>query len=145
MSKRLLLLLGAFASAALGCSSECELNDDLRLFAGESAVDCGTADAKHERAAIDQCATDSFKAQTAFMARYDRSGDHPLVLAVAMNSAGQVKLFRFDASSCMGGSCEPTTDVQTCEQPSPTLETSEDASALPISCESLGLPQRVCS
>jgi len=144
MSNRHFVLFCVLGHALLACSGECELNDDLRLFAGEAAVDCGTADAKHERAAVDQCATDSFEAQTAFIARYDSSGEHPLVLAVAMNSAGQVKLFRY-TSSCTGGACQPATDVQTCEQPSPGLVTSEEPNALPISCESLGLPQRVCS
>jgi hypothetical protein len=134
------------ALALLGCSSgDCDLVDDLRLFAGESAIDCGTADASKDRAEVDQCAVDAFEAKQAFFARYERDGeDSKLQQAVAMNSASAVKIFRWDSSPCGGGSCNPATDVQSCEEPSPLLETSEDDTVLPIQCEEFGLTQRIC-
>jgi hypothetical protein len=132
--------------ALFGCSSDCELDDDLRLFAGDAALDCGTADDTHARADVDTCATNAFNAGTAFSARYQQQGtDSKLETAVAMNSAGKVKVFRWDSSPCGGGSsCSPVTDVQSCEGPTAALATSEDPNALPISCSSLGLAQRVC-
>jgi hypothetical protein len=49
--------------AALGCSSgDCDLVDDLRLFAGDAAIDCGTAASDEQREGVDQCALDAFKA-----------------------------------------------------------------------------------
>lgn len=136
---------GLLALALLGCSSNCELDDDIRLFAGEAAVDCGTADEAQGRNDVDTCATNAFDTGTAFVARYRRQGtDSKLVNAVAMNSAGHVKIFRWDSSPCGGGSCSPVTDVQACEGPAVELATSEDPNALPLSCSSLGLAQRVC-
>lgn len=145
MSDRRWLWLSSCA-AALACSSgECELEDDLRLFAGDGAIDCGTADAAHDRTGVDQCAGDAFEAGEAFFARYERTGtDSKLLQAVAMNSVGVVKVFLWDSSPCGGGdSCDPATDVQTCEEPSLRLESSEEPS-LPFDCESYGLAQRVC-
>lgn len=132
--------------ALLGCSSECDLDDDMRRFAGDAALDCGTANEAEGRADVDTCATDAFDAGSAFIARYQRQGtDSKLLIAVAMNSAGQVKIFRWDSSPCGGSSsCSPVTDVQACEAPVVAQATSEDPSALPISCGSLGLAQRVC-
>jgi hypothetical protein len=132
--------------ALLGCSSDCDPDDDLRRFAGDAAVDCGTADEAQGRADVDTCATAEFLAHGAFIARYRRQGtDSKLLTAVAMNSTGQVKIFRWDSSPCGGGSsCSPVTDVQACEGPGVELASSEDPGALPISCSSLGLAQRVC-
>jgi hypothetical protein len=131
--------------AMLGCSSDCELQDDLRLFAGDDALDCGIADAAHDRAEVDQCVLEAFSAGDSFLARYRGQGeDSKLERAVAMNSEGKVKIFRWDSSPCGGGSCEPATDVQSCEGPSPRLETSEDEGELPLECGSFGLAQRVC-
>lgn len=131
--------------AALGCSSgDCELEDDLRLFAGDAAIDCGTAVSDEQRVGLDQCALDAFEAGEAFFARYEAMGtDSKVTRAVAMNTAGVVKLFLWDSSPCGGGSCDPATDVQTCEAPAPVLESREDA-LLPFECESYGLTQRVC-
>jgi hypothetical protein len=137
--------LGLLGLCLLGCSSDCDLDNDIRLFAGDDALDCGTADEARARADVDTCAADAFDSQNAFIARYQQQGeDSKLLVAVAMNSAGQVKIFRWDSSPCGGGSCSPVTDVQACEGPTVTLRTSDDASALPISCSSLGLAQRVC-
>jgi hypothetical protein len=117
----------------------------MRLFAGDGAIDCGTADATHDRAAVDQCATEAFGAGKAFIARYAAQGtDSKLITAVASNTAGKLKIFRWDSAPCGGSSCSPVTDVQSCEGPSVSMETSADPSALPISCESLGLAQRIC-
>ncbi len=132
---------------ALGCSSgDCDLQDDLRLFAGEGAIDCGTADATHDRADVDQCAFDAFEAGSPFFARYEVAGtDSKLLRAVAMNTVGVVKAFRWDSAPCgKGQACDPATDVQTCEDPSLVLESREDEAALPLECKSFGLPQRVC-
>ena len=139
-------LLGVVGLLSLGCSDDCELDDDLRLFAGDSAVDCGTADATHDRGEIDQCAVDAFEAGTAFIARYQQQGeDSKLSTAVAMNTAGRVKVFRWDSSPCGGGSsCTPVTDVQACEGPAVAAESAEDPNALPLTCTSLGLAQRIC-
>ncbi len=138
-------LLGV-AVLALGCSSDCALDDDIRLFAGDGAVDCGTADATHDRSDVDKCAVDTFAAGTAFIARYQQQGtDSKLLTAVAMNTSGVVKVFRWVSSPCGGGSsCSPVTDVQSCDGPSVATQTSDDPSALPILCDSLGLAQRVC-
>jgi hypothetical protein len=139
------LSLVAGMSASLGCSSTCELNDDLRLFAGDDAVDCGTADAEHTRADVDQCISDAFEAGTAFLGLYARQGtDSKLVVALARNSAGKVKIFRWDSSPCGGGDCTAVTDAQDCQEPKVSLETPQDPEALPLECESLGLAQRVC-
>lgn len=130
---------------ALGCSSgDCELEDDLRLFAGDAAIDCGTSMTEEDRAGVDQCALDAFEAEESFFARYERTGtDSKLVQAVAMNTAGVVKVFRWDGSPCGGGSCDPVTDAQTCERPSSRLESREDE-VLPFECASYGLAQRIC-
>ncbi len=138
-------LLAAAGLLSLGCSSDCQLDDDLRLFAGDAAVDCGTADATHDRSAIDQCAVDAFEAGTPFIARYQQQGeDSTLSTAVAMNTVDKVKVFRWDSSPCGGGSCSPVTDVQACEAPTVAAASTEDPNALPIMCTSLGLAQRTC-
>jgi hypothetical protein len=138
-------LLGSSCCLLLGCSSECTLDDDIHLFAGDGAIDCGTADESHDRAEVDQCATDAFGAGTAFIARYASQGtDSKLVTAVASNTAGKLKIFRWDSAPCGGSSCSAVTDVQSCEGPSVSMQTSADPSALPIDCESLGLAQRIC-
>ena len=139
-------LLASSCGLALACSShDCQLDDDLRLFAGDDAVDCGSADATHERADIDKCAADAFEAGQPFMARYERMGvDSQVVNAVASNSDGKVKIFRWDTAPCGGPACGPATDVQSCNGPTLNLETPADPSALPISCDTLGLPQRIC-
>ena len=106
-----------------GCSSECVLDDDIRLFAGDGATDCGTADASHDRAEVDQCATDAFGAGTPFIARYAAMGfDSKLITAVAGNTAGKVKVFRWDSapcgsSSCSAGSAESPSSAATCVKP----------------------------
>ena len=133
-------LAGPLCLLLLGCSTECALDDDMHLFAGDGATDCGTADASHDRVEVDQCATDAFEAGKAFMARYAETGQSSkLVTAVAGNTAGKVKVFRWTDSP------SAVTDVQSCEEPSLNLETSQDPEALPINCTSLGLPQRICS
>lgn len=139
-----LLSLGALA--LFGCSNDCDVDESTRLFAGDSAVDCGTADAAHDRGKIDECATTAFAAGTAFIARYQQQGtDSKLLTAVAMNTDGKVKVFRWDSSPCGGGSsCSPVTDVQSCEGPTVATQTSDDPNALPILCDSLGLAERVC-
>jgi hypothetical protein len=144
--KRAIGWLGWVGLAALGCSNnDCDLNDDTRQFAGDTALDCGTADEAHDRAEIDACAVGSFQANTAFIARYQQHGiDSVLVTAVAMNTAGKVEIFRWDSSPCGGGDCRPTTDAQSCEGASVSPMTNEDANILPITCKSLGLPQRIC-
>jgi hypothetical protein len=144
--KRALRWLALVGLAALACSNnDCDLNDDIRQFAGDTALDCGTADEAHDRADIDACAVGAFEAGTAFIARYRQQGtDSVLVTAVAMNTAGKVELFRWDSSPCGGGDCRPTTDVQSCESASVSPTTSEDPNVLPITCESLGLAQRIC-
>lgn len=142
---RLLGLLGLLSLALLGCSNDCELDDDMRLFAGDGALDCGTADESHPRSDVDACVTGAFEDGQAFIARYEQQGeDSRLMTALAMNTAGKVKVFRWDSSPCGGGSCSPVTDVQACEEPSLELLTSENENALPIRCGSLGLAQRVC-
>jgi len=137
---------GLLSLALLGCSSECDLDDDIRRFAGDAALDCGTANATLDRADVDTCATSAFEDGSAFIARYQQQGiDSKLLTAVAMNSAGQVKIFRWDSSPCGGGSsCSPVTDVQACQGPAVELASSEDPNALPLSCSSLGLAQRIC-
>lgn len=144
MKRALLLVLGL---SAFGCSQhDCDLNDDMRLFAGDGALDCGTAGADKERSEVDQCATDAFEAGDAFIARYQQMGtDSTLIVGLASNTEGSVKLFRWDSAPCGGPGCDPVTDVQSCEKPSVTLQTSEDPNALPLDCESLGTPQRICS
>ena len=131
---------------AFGCSNhDCALDDDLRLFAGDGALDCGTADATHARADIDQCASDAFAAGTPFMARYRRTGvDSNVVNAVASNTDGKVKIFRWDSAPCGSNSCPPVTDEQSCDGPTVNMQTSDDPSALPLNCDSLGSPERVC-
>jgi hypothetical protein len=139
------LFCGVTALALVGCSTKCEIDDDLRLFAGESAHDCGTADGSEARAKVDACVAAAFEGKQSFIARYPRQGeDSKLVTAVASNTAGVVKLFQWDSAPCGGPSCDPVTDVQSCEKPSLTAETSEDPDALPISCESFGFAQRIC-
>jgi hypothetical protein len=137
-----LLLLGL---APLACQSQCKLDDDVRQFAGDSARDCGTIGALGDRADVDACVAEAFDAGEAFIARFERMGvDSRVVTAVASNTAGTVKLFQWDSAPCGGPGCDPVTDVQSCEGPSLNPETSSDPDALPISCESLGLPERTC-
>ena len=145
--KRVLGLFGcaALSLSLLGCANDCTLDDDMRLFAGDAALDCGTADETTPREDVDACATAAFDDGQAFIARYQQQGkDSRLVTAVAMNTAGKVKVFRWDSAPCGGGSCSPVTDVQACEGPSLEMSTSSDENALPIACSSLGLAQRVC-
>jgi hypothetical protein len=143
--KRAIRWLGLLGLATLGCSNgDCDLNDDTRQFAGDTALDCGTA-GEDDRADVDTCVAGAFEAGTAFIARYRQQGeDSVLVTAVAMNTAGKVEIFRWDSSPCGGGDCRATTDVQSCTGPSLSPMTSEDPNILPITCESLGLAQRVC-
>jgi hypothetical protein len=131
---------------AAGCASnECVLDDDLRLFAGEDAVDCGSADPAHDRAEIDKCAANAFDAGQPFIARYRRMGvESTVVNAVASNTDGKVKVFRWDSAPCGGDGCSSVTDVQSCDGPTLSQQTSSDPTALPIDCDSLGLAQRIC-
>lgn len=138
-------LVGVCAVALFGCSTECELDDDLRLFAGESARDCGSASTVDERAGVDLCVAEAFEAEQAFLARYPSVGtDSKLVTAVASNSVGVVKLFQWDSAPCGGPGCDPVSDVQSCDEPSLTAATSEDPQALPIECASYGPAERIC-
>jgi hypothetical protein len=142
---RLRVLVGCCSLALVGCSTKCELDDDLRLFAGEAARDCGSAESSEQRAAVDACVADAFEGKHGFIARYPRQGeDSKLITAVASNSAGVVKLFQWDSAPCGGSSCDPVTDVQSCEAPTLTVETSDDPEALPVTCESYGLAERTC-
>lgn len=141
-----LVVAALCVSSLLGCSSDCDLNDDLRLFAGDGAIDCGTAGTESDRAAVDECAVDAFEQGSAFIARYQQTGtDSRLITALASNTEGKLKIFRWDSAPCGGPGCDPVTDVQSCDEPSLALETSEDPSVLPISCGSLGLAERICS
>lgn len=140
---QLLALMAGLAQ--LACHGQCELDDDLRTFAGDAARDCGEAGGTDNREAVDACVATAFEAGVAFIARYPRQGeDSQLVTAIAANSAGDVKLLQWDSAPCGGPDCDPVTDVQSCEGPALTGETSEDPNALPISCDSYGPAQRVC-
>jgi len=143
---RLLLSLCAL-QALVGCSQhQCDLDDDLRLFAGDGAIDCGKVSGTTQREDVDKCATDAFADGKAFIARYERRGVDTLqVVAVASNTDGKVKIFRWDSTPCGSQACSPVTDVQSCEKPSAASATSDDPNALPIECDSLGLPERICS
>jgi hypothetical protein len=133
------------AALCWACSDSCELGDDLRLFAGDGARDCGVVEPADDRAEVDACVIEAFQAGVAFLARYERKGtDSGLIVAVAANTEGTVKVFQWDSAPCGGPGCDPVTDVQSCEGPSLTQESSEDPNALPITCESYGLAQRVC-
>jgi hypothetical protein len=141
-SKWLLLLL---AGACFACSDQCELNDDLHLFAGEAARDCGSVGLDDDRAKVDGCVADAFDAGAPFIARYEQQGvDSKVVMAVAANTEGKVKLFQWDSAPCGGTGCDAVTDVRSCEGPALSEETSDDPLALPITCERVGLPQRIC-
>lgn len=143
-------LLGLASFLALGCSRhDCALDDDLRLFAGDGAIDCGTAGGGQDRADVDKCSTDAFAAGKAFMARYSRQGvDSKIVDAVASNTDGKVKIFRWDSAPCGGDACSAVTDVQSCDGPTQNMDTSASTSTtgstLPINCDSLGTPERIC-
>ena len=139
-------LIAAFLmGVCVGCSSECALTDDLRLFAGDRARDCGSAPARSDPAEVDTCVAEAFEAGEPFIARYERQGvDSKVVAAIASNDEGKVQLFQWDSAPCGGSHCAPVTDARLCEGPALTAETSDDPRALPISCERLGLPQRVC-
>jgi hypothetical protein len=133
------------AALCWGCSNDCELGDDLTLFAGDGARDCGVVEPADDRAKVDACVVEAFEAGQAFTARYQRQGtDSDIVVALASNSGGTIKLFLWDSAPCGGPGCDPVTDVQSCEGPELSQETSEDPNALPITCESFGLTQRVC-
>lgn len=133
------------AALCWACSDSCELSDDLRLFAGDGARDCGVVEPAADRAKVDACVVEAFEAEAAFIARYKIQGeDSKIILAVAANSKGTVKVFQWDSAPCGGGGCDAVTDVQSCEGPSLAGETSEDPNALPITCEDYGLTQRVC-
>lgn len=136
------VLLGLCA----GCSSdECALDDDLRLFAGDGARDCGSVRVGGDRSDVDACVAEAFEAGEPFIARYERQGvDSKVVAAVASNREGTVEVFQWDSAPCGGPGCAPVTDAQLCDGPALTAETSEDRSALPISCDSFGSLERVC-
>jgi hypothetical protein len=139
------LLAAVLIGVCTGCSNECALDDDLRLFAGEAARDCGSVPAGGDRADVDACVAEAFDAGEPFIARYESQGvDSKVVSAVAGNTEGKVQLFQWDSAPCGGSGCDPVTDVQLCDGPTLTEETSEDPLALPISCDRIGLPQRVC-
>jgi hypothetical protein len=130
----------------LGCSrNDCVLDDDLRLFTGDGALDCGTAGPAKDRADVDKCAADAFDAGKPFIARYERMGvASKIVNAVGSNTDGKVKVFRWDSAPCGGDACSAVTDVQSCDGPTLNMDISTDPTALPISCASLGTPQRIC-
>ena len=138
-------LFPLLAWLCFGCADECALDDDVRLFAGDSARDCGSVGPTDDRAKVDGCVADAFEAGAPFIARYQRAGeDSKLVSAVAGNTEGTIKLFQWDSAPCGGPGCDPVTDVQSCEGPALTEQTSEDPLALPITCDRVGLPQRIC-
>jgi hypothetical protein len=145
---RLLLKLGVGSWLCFGapaCSNKCELDDDLRLFAGDSARDCGLVEIGADRTQADDCVSNAFEAREPFIVRYSRQGtDSQVVTAVGANSAGAIKIFQWDSAPCGGPGCDPVTDVQSCDNPSLNLESSESPDALPIACGSFGNPQRVC-
>ena len=128
-----------------GCESQCVLNDDLRLFAGDGARDCGTVTVADDRSDVDACVAQAFEAGEAFIARYEHQGvSSKTVTAVASNSEGRIKIFQWDSSPCGGSGCDPVTDVQGCNGPSLNEEIADDPEALPVSCEDTGLPERTC-
>jgi hypothetical protein len=121
------------------------LNDDLRLFAGDGARDCGSATAAGDRSNVDACVAQAFEAGEAFMARYEHQGiSSKTVTAVASNSDGRIKIFQWDSAPCGGSGCAAVTDVQSCNGPSLNEDFESDPEALPISCEDVGLPERTC-
>ena len=139
------LIVAVLLGLCAGCSSECGLDDDVRLFAGETARDCGSVAVDGDRADVDACVAEAFDAGEPFIARYEQSGlDSNVISAVASNTEGSVKLFQWDSSPCGGSGCDPVTHVRSCEGPALSQETSEDPLALPITCDRVGLPQRVC-
>jgi hypothetical protein len=120
------------------------LNDDLRLFAGSSARDCGTVTAADERTATDACVVEAFEEGEPFIARYEQMGiDSKVVMAVASNTDGRIKVFQWDSAPCGGPGCDAVTDVRNCNEPMLNPAVSESRDVLPISCE-LGLPERTC-
>ncbi len=139
------LLAAVVIGICAGCSNECALNDDLRLFAGESARDCGSVAPDGDRADADACVAEAFDAGDPFIVRYERMGiDSKVISGLAANAEGTVKLFQWDSAPCGGPGCDPVTDVQVCEGPTLTEQTSEDPLALPITCERVGSSERVC-
>lgn len=133
------------AALCWACSDSCELGDDVRLFTGDSARDCGVVTPSDDRAKVDACVVEAFEAGEPFIARYERQGtDSKVIVALAANTEGKVKLFQWDSAPCGGPGCDPVTDVQSCEGPELAGETSEDPNALPLTCKDYGLPQRVC-
>jgi hypothetical protein len=141
-SKRLILALAGWCFA---CSDQCELNDDLQRFAGDSARDCGSVGRDDDRAEVDGCVAEAFGSGEAFIARYEQQGvDSKVVMAVAADSDGKVKLFQWDSAPCGGTGCDAVTDARTCEGPALSEETSDDPLALPITCDRVGLPERIC-
>jgi hypothetical protein len=139
-------LLWLAVSSCWACSEDqCELNDDLLLFAGDTARDCGTVGLDDDRATVDACVIDAFESEEPFLARYERYGtDSKVVTALAANGDGEVKLFQWDSAPCGGTGCDAVTDVQSCDGAALSEETSDDPSALPVTCEQVGLAQRVC-
>ena len=99
-------LMLAACLALSGCESQCVLNDDLRLFAGDGARDCGSATAAGDRSNVDACVAQAFEAGEAFMARYEHQGiSSKTVTAVASNSDGRIKIFQWDSAPCGGSGC----------------------------------------
>jgi hypothetical protein len=131
--------LGVLSGA---CSNDCVLDDDLTRFAGDGATDCGSVEVGKDRSKVDDCATSAFEAKHAFVARYQTQGeDTRVVTAVAMNTDGQVRIFRWASSSSGSGSA--VTDAQTCEEPMVGLKPG-DPSILPIGCGALAVAERTC-
>jgi hypothetical protein len=98
-----------------------------------------------DRAEVDRCVAEAFDAGEAFIARYEQQGvDSKVVTAVAADGDGNVKLFQWDSAPCGGPGCDAVTDAQSCEGPALSEETSDDPLALPITCDRVGLSQRIC-
>ena len=130
MNRRVGLALAA-GMLLCGCKSQCVLNDDVRLFAGDAARDCGSATNADDRGDVDACVAEAFEAGEPFIARYERAGvDSKVVTAVASNSDGRIKIFQWDSAPCGGPGCDPVTDVQGCSGPSLNPDVAEDPDAL---------------
>src|SRR6187431_2517761 len=86
---------------ACGCKSECVLDDDVRLFAGDSARDCGSVTGTDDRSDTDACVAEAFEAGEPFIARYERMAiDSKVVTAVVSNTDGKIKIFQWDSAPC---------------------------------------------
>ena len=137
------VLVASLLSAA--CQRECVLNDDVRLFAGSDARDCGSVAAGDDRSDVDACVAEAFEAGEPFIARYERPGaSSKIVTAVASNSDGRIKIFQWDSAPCAGSGCDAVTDVQSCDGPTLNQDVAEEPDALPIVCAEQGLPERTC-